>query len=100
MNNKKILIIGLIVSLSVVILLSPFASSKPDGLERVAKDKGFSNKSYNVLSKFVSVFEDYTVPFIKNEKLSTAIAGITGVLLVFIVSYLFAKVLRNKKNQG
>lgn len=28
----------------IVILLLPFKSKAPDGLERVAKDKGFANK--------------------------------------------------------
>jgi len=39
--NKKLLITVFIVAVLIAAILSPFASSYPDGLERVAEDKGF-----------------------------------------------------------
>lgn len=97
-RGRKILILGLAVSLLIVILLSPFASSKPDGLERVAEDEGFADKAMSLLSEYVTFFNDYTVSFIKNEKLSTIVAGVVGVFLVFGFSYFFTKLLRRKSS--
>lgn len=93
-TKKKIVIVGLGISILIVIVLSPFASSKPDGLERVAEDHGFAEKATGFLASWVTFFSDYTVAFIKNEKLSTIVAGICGVIMVFLVSYLLSKILK------
>lgn len=62
-----------------VVLLAPFASANPDGLERVAIDLGFiqaaENPSYQILP-------DYTVPLLGESGLSTVLAGVVGMLLV------------------
>ncbi|HNB51983.1 MAG TPA: energy-coupling factor ABC transporter permease [Anaerolineales bacterium] len=67
-----------------VVLLSPFASANPDGLERVAIDVGFietaQNASYQVLP-------DYTVPFLGDGGLSTIVAGAIGMLIVAVLAW-------------
>jgi cobalt/nickel transport system permease protein len=74
---------GLALSLFVV-LLSPFASANPDGLERVAMDVGFietaRDASYEVLP-------DYTVPFLGESGLSTIVAGAVGMLVVAVLAW-------------
>jgi cobalt/nickel transport protein len=42
--NKKDILIGLSVALILAGVASRFASPSPDGLERIAQDKGFSGK--------------------------------------------------------
>jgi len=67
-----------------VAILSPLASSSPDGLERVAEDKGFIGLAGN--SPF-QIIADYVFPGIENEALATIVAGIIGTLLLFGLAY-------------
>jgi len=57
--------------LLVALFLSPFASPSPDGLEKVAETKGFSEKGTEWTFWKYAPFSDYTVRWIKNEKVST-----------------------------
>jgi len=71
-------IAGVLMSLAVV-LLSPFASADPDGLERVAEDLGFLNTG---LDAPYQVLPDYTLPFLGETGLSTILSGIIGMIIV------------------
>jgi cobalt/nickel transport protein len=93
--NKKDILIGLFIALLLAVILSPFASSFPDGLERVAEDKGFLEKG-EVAPAMVSPVPDYAWPGIKSEKLATSVAGVMGTLLVFGAAYGFASLLKRK----
>ncbi len=64
--------------------LSPLASSSPDGLERVAEDKGFLGLAG--ASPF-TVIADYLFPGVHNEALATILAGWIGTALVFGLAY-------------
>lgn len=95
---KKIIFTGLIVSFFLVLFISPFASSSPDGLERVAIDREFIEKGegHNVIK---SPFPDYLTPGIKQEKVSTSIAGIVGTLVVFGITYGVGAILHRKREE-
>ena len=93
--NKKDILFGLFAALLLAILISPFASSFPDGLERVAEDKGFLEKG-EIEPAMVSPVPDYACPGIKNRKLATSAAGVTGTLIVFGAAYGFAALLKRK----
>ncbi len=90
--NKKFLIVGFIVAVLIAAVLSPFASSYPDGLERVAEDKGFI-----VLAEGKELIKtwmpDYVFPGINHEGVATALAGVIGTVLVLIVLYGIGKLL-------
>ncbi|GAV24876.1 membrane protein [Carboxydothermus islandicus] len=86
MKNK--ILIGLGTALLLALLLSPFASANPDGLDRVLKDFGLEERSKTIL---VSPAADYVFPGIKNEKLATGIAGVFGTLLTFGVAWFIGK---------
>jgi len=73
-----------------VAILSPLASSSPDGLERIAEDKGFLGLAGE--SPF-QIIADYVFPGIQNEALATITAGIIGTLLLFGIAYGLAAVL-------
>lgn len=95
--TRKNILIGLFAALILAIFLSPFASSSPDGLERVAEDKGFLEKGEGEpVAK--SLIPDYAFPGIKNEKVATAVAGAVGTLCVFAVGYGVAAILKRKKD--
>ncbi len=73
--------VGVIIALAVA-LLSPFASSQPDGLERVAEDKGFISKAQSAPFQLIA---DYAFPWVGNEAVATILAGFLGTLLVFAI---------------
>ncbi|MFV0407155.1 MAG: PDGLE domain-containing protein [Propioniciclava sp.] len=78
--------IGLSVAALVVAgALSSFASSSPDGLERVAEDHRFAEYSRDTATA-ASPFADYATSGITTAWLSTATAGVVGVLIVTMVA--------------
>jgi len=83
---------GLVVTL-LVVLLSPFASSFPDGLEWVAGKTGFLA---NAQDAPYELLPDYTIPLLGETALSTIAAGLLGALLVAVVSLLAARALRSR----
>jgi len=89
----KWIAVMLLVSL-VIALLSPFASPNPDGLERVAKDKGFINKA---LSYLKSPMPNYVLPGMSNSFLATSGAGIIGTLITFAAAYYLGRIFLVKK---
>jgi cobalt/nickel transport system permease protein len=82
-SDKSILVGGSILALLLAIL-SPLASSHPDGLEWVAEQKGFLETARD---SFYTIIPDYTMPGISNSTLATIIAGIVGIIIVFAISY-------------
>jgi len=85
-GNKVILIGGLAIAVFLTIM-SPLASANPDGLEWVAEQQGFINSAQSPL---VNIIPDYVVPGISNQTLATILAGILGVIIVFLVVFLYA----------
>lgn len=94
---KKFIIIGLIISTALVFLIAPFASSWPDGLERVAINLGFIEKGVGS-STLRSPMPDYMLNFIKNERLSTVLAGLIGVMVMFSLVYVIGLLLKRRQN--
>ena len=87
--------IGLIACL-VVACLSPLASSSPDGLERVAEDKGFIGWGQEAPFQVIA---DYVFPGIQNEAVATIVAGLIGTLILFGVVYGVAWLLLLRKRK-
>ena len=76
-----------------MVLFSPFASANPDGLERVADDLGFIEHAQD---SPINIFSDYLVPSITNAGYSTIIAGVIGIIIVGVITFLIAKKLTSK----
>jgi cobalt/nickel transport protein len=94
-NGFVSLILG--ISLFMALILSPFVSSSPDGLVKVAQAKGFSQKGGQWKLWNYAPMRDYTVPWIKNEKVSTAFSGLIGTLSIFLTSLGVGKLIKNRK---
>ena len=88
------MVAGIVIAL-VVVLLSPLASSNPDGLERVAMDMGFIEAGQ---SAPYEIIPDYTLPFLGETPVSTIAAGAIGVLAVLGVSILAGRSLMKRSN--
>ncbi|OGP93116.1 MAG: hypothetical protein A2156_08290 [Deltaproteobacteria bacterium RBG_16_48_10] len=91
--------IGLGVSILLALLLSPFASSSPDGLEKVAEMKGFKEKGEGWKLWKYAPLPDYAIPWIKNEKMSTALSGLLGTLAIFFIAFGIGKLLRRSPGE-
>ncbi len=85
--------IALLVAL-LVAFLSPLASSSPDGLEKVAEDKGFIDEAADSPYELMA---DYLFPGVKNEAVATILSGIIGTLAIFGLAYGAARLLRRKQ---
>ena len=85
--------IGLLIAL-VLAFISPLASDSPDGLERVAEDKGFIEAAREAPCQIIA---DYVFPGIENEALATIIAGLLGTLILFGVVYGLARLLKVRR---
>ena len=84
--NRREMLIGLCAALLVGGFISLFASSRPDGLQRVATDKGFLRKG-EVRPAVSAPIPDYALQGLKNKKLALSLSGILGTFLVFGVGY-------------
>ena len=76
-----------------VVLISPFASGDPDGLERVAIDMGFIGTG---LDAPYEIIPDYTVPFLGETALSTIVAGVIGAIVVGAIIVLVGRGMKAK----
>ncbi|PIE32102.1 MAG: cobalt ABC transporter permease [Ilumatobacter coccineus] len=83
MGVRPFVVAGAVVSLAIAAVIAQFASGSPDGLERVADQKGFASTAEHSLTN--SIFADYATAGIDNEVVSLAIAGIAGTLVVLLV---------------
>jgi cobalt/nickel transport system permease protein len=86
---------GVVLALVVGIVAVFFASPSPDGLERVAEDKGFIEAA---LDAPFEIIPDYVAPGIANETLAGVIAVVLGTLLLFAVGYGIARTLRRRSH--
>jgi hypothetical protein len=84
---------GLIIALGLAFFVSPYASSSPDGLERVAIEKGFAEAAQDhPLAE--SPLADYQVRGVEDERLATGLSGVVGVAITFGVGMILFGALR------
>lgn len=83
---------GGVIVVILVLLISPFASSFPDGLEWVAAEQGFLNTAVNAPYQLLP---DYTVPFLGQTPVSTIVAGFIGAVLVALIVIGLARLAKN-----
>jgi PDGLE domain len=76
---------------------APFASSSPDGLERVAGDKAFADRGRLARVQEAAPVPDYAFPGIADPRLATGLAGFTGTLLVFGAAFGLAMLTRRQR---
>lgn len=93
---KTTIFVGLAVAITLALFFSPFASSSPDGLEKVAEIKGFLHTGEGK-EIFSAPIPDYTMPGIKHEGIATSFAGLVGTLLTFGIAYGFGYILKKDK---
>ena len=83
--RRRDIMIGFIIALFLAIFISPFASSFPDGLERVAEDKNFIEMG-EAEPPLNAPVPDYVWPKIANETIATSVAGAAGTIVIFLAT--------------
>ena len=85
----------LVVALVLAGLASYYAASSPDGLNRVAEDKGFSSTRKDATSD--NPLAGYHTKGIGNDRLSGGLAGVVGVLVVLTLAGGLVLVVRRRR---
>jgi hypothetical protein len=76
---------ALVVALALAFFVSPQASNQPDGLNKVAIDKGFAdNETAHALTDGPTA--GYAVKGVDNDRLATGLAGLIGVTVTFAIA--------------
>lgn len=86
-SNKGVVIGGSLIAI-VLAVLSPLASSHPDGLEWVAEEHGFIETAKAAL---YNIIPDYSMPGFSDPAIATIAAGILGIVIVFGVAFGIAR---------
>jgi hypothetical protein len=101
-NLRIFLLGGLLVAIGLALLVSGFASSAPDGLNKVAEDHGLAATARSHLFEN-GPLAGYAVKGVGNDRLSKGISGLIGVLVTFGIGLaLFAllRVLRSRDQRS
>jgi hypothetical protein len=98
-NLRLFLVGGLLVTMGLALVVSGFASSSPDGLEKVAEDKGFVETARDHLLAD-GPLADYTVRGVDNERLATGLSGLIGVLITFGVGLALFSLVRARRSDS
>ena len=82
---RSVVVAGLLLALLLAGVGSYYASSAPDGLNRVAEDVGFAQAERESRAAG-SPLAGYGTRGVDDERLSGALAGVTGVLVTLVVA--------------
>ena len=98
-RNRAFIVTGLGIALLIAIVLSPFASKNPDGLDRVSEDLKFGEKELKDKPAqklpFYAIFDEYAVRGVP-EQIATPLAGLAGTLVTFGLAWGAGKLLVRK----
>lgn len=98
--KNRFIAAGLALSLVLAGGVSYYASSHPDGLEKVAGDVGFLDTAKESATQD-SPLAGYGVTGVKNERISSGLAGVIGVASTAAISFgLFYALRRFKKDKS
>lgn len=94
-TSRTFVIGALLTAIVLATVVSQFASDGPDGLERVAEDRGFAG-SADTHALASGWFADYATSGVDDPSLSLAIAGFVGVFVSGLLAVGFVLVARDR----
>jgi cobalt/nickel transport protein len=97
-NSTKFFLGIFLASLLIAGVASNYASSQPDGLEKVAQDIGFGDSAKKPVNGD-SLLADYGVKGVENSRLSTGAAGVIGVIATGTIASGFFFLIRRKAGE-
>ncbi|MFI6440946.1 energy-coupling factor ABC transporter permease [Streptomyces sp. NPDC050759] len=95
-SHRKVWITGLVTSLVLAGFVSFYASANPDGLEKVAADKGIDAKTEKHATAD-SPLADYGVKDVEDARLSGGLAGVIGVGVTVVAGSTVFWVVRRRR---
>lgn len=87
-------VVGLALAALIVIVLAPLASPDPDGLVRVAEDRGFMTEAHDAAYE---ILPGYSVPGVEDPGITTIVAGLIGVIIVFALVWALGVLLARRR---
>lgn len=96
MRMRVFAAVALALAVGLAAAASPFASARPDGLTRVAADKGFGDRGRTGAVQHAAPLGGYAAPGGGDRRVARGAAGFAGTLLVFAAGYGTAKGLRRR----
>ena|SRR5919202_4687182 len=90
-------IVVLAVAIGLATAASPFASSSPDGLNRVAADHGFAAAGHTTRLQERAPGEGYTTPGVHDARVAKGLAGFGGTVVVFALAAGAGRALRRRR---
>jgi hypothetical protein len=100
LSTRLFTVLALALAVGLATAVSPFASSSPDGLERVAADKAYLKEGRLHAVQQDAPIPDYAFPGVENERVATGLAGFAGALAVFALGGGLALVIRRRGAGG
>jgi PDGLE domain len=91
--SRMFLVLALALAVGLATAASPYASSSPDGLERVAAEKRFLDRG----ESHDAPLSDYAFPGVDDPRVATGLAGFAGTLGVFAAGYGLALIIRRRR---
>lgn len=98
-STRAVVVVGVLVALLLAGVVSFYASGSPDGLEKVAIDKGFSSteKEHGVAD---GPLAGYEAAGVDDDRLSGGLAGVAGSLTVLLLAGGLAFAVRRRGRDG
>jgi cobalt/nickel transport system permease protein len=96
-DRRSVILSGFAVAIGLILFVSPFASSWPDGLEAVAATLGFSQKALHI-SPLPPAFADYGVPGIASPTIATLAAGLAGAIVVAGLMMIVGRIMKRRRS--
>jgi hypothetical protein len=92
MPARAFLVLALALAIGLATAVSPFASSSPDGLSKVASDHGFASHARAGDGPIAG----YAFPGIGNRHVAKGVSGFAGTLAVFALGWGVAYAVRRR----
>lgn len=90
----EFVLLGMLIAVGLALFVAPYASSWPDGLDRVAEQFGFAGRAALTVK---AIFPDYKIPGISSQAMATAFAGALGTMFMFGLAWLIGRLLVRDK---
>lgn len=85
-SARAVVVVGVLVALLLAGVVSFYASTSPDGLNRVAADQGFAETGARHATEDDSPLAGYETRGVADPRLSGGLAGVAGALTVLTVT--------------
>jgi hypothetical protein len=94
--NRRTLIVGVAVAAVIAGVVSYFASSAPDGLEKFQEDQGAAAPAYPTVEAPPIAFQEYNFNGLGEGFWANAVAGVVGIGLVLGILLGVGRLLRRR----